>query len=130
MPLSARIEEEIAQLAPEDAVAFQADLGFGESCRPRVIQASYDLVGLISFFTVGEDECRAWSIPKNTVARRAAASIHTDIEKGFIRAEVIRIEDLLELGSVAAGREKGRVRLEGKEYIVPDGDVINFRFNV
>jgi GTP-binding protein YchF len=130
LPLSARIEQEIAQLSPADAAVFQADLGIPDPCRPRAIRASYELVGLISFFTVGEDECRAWSIPPNTPARRAAGAIHSDIEKGFIRAEVSRAADLLELKSQAALRDKGMQRLEGKEYIVADGDVINFRFNV
>ncbi len=130
LPLSARIEQEIAQLSPEDAAAFQADLGIPQPCRPRVIQASYALVGLISFFTVGDDECRAWSIPRGTPARRAAGAIHSDIEKGFIRAEVMRAEDILELRTQAAVRDKGLLRLEGKEYVVADGDVINFRFNV
>ncbi|MFQ5767540.1 MAG: redox-regulated ATPase YchF [Acidobacteriota bacterium] len=130
LPLSARIEEEIAQLSPPDAAAFQADLGLPDPCRPRVIRASYQLVGLISFFTAGEDECRAWSIPAHTPAREAAGVIHSDIQRGFIRAEVIRVDDLLKWKNMAAVKEKGLLRLEGKEYIVQDGDVINFRFNV
>jgi len=130
LPLSARIEQEIAELPPEDATAFQSDLGIPEPCRPRVIQASYKLLGLISFFTVGDDECRAWSIPAGTPARRAASVIHSDIEKGFIRAETGNADELLAAGSLAALREKGGLRLEGKEYPVQDGDVINFRFNV
>ncbi|MCZ6833002.1 MAG: redox-regulated ATPase YchF [Acidobacteria bacterium] len=130
LPLSARIEQEIAELPAADAAEFQNDLGIPEPCRPRVIQASYDLLGLISFFTVGEDECRAWSIPRGTPARRAAGAIHSDIEKGFIRAETCVAAELLEAGSLAALREKAGLRLEGKEYEVKDGDVINFRFNV
>ena len=128
--ISARIEREIADLAPEDAAAFQADLGIAEPCRPRVIRASYDLLGLISFFTAGEDECRAWSIPAGTPARRAAGAIHSDIEKGFIRAEVVRIEELLAARTFAAVRDRGQLRLEGKEYVVRDGDVVHFRFAV
>ena len=128
--LSARIEREIADLPPEDAAAFQADLGIAEPCRPRVIRASYELLGLISFFTAGEDECRAWSIPAATPARRAAGAIHSDIEKGFIRAEVVRIEELLAARTFAAVRDRGQLRLEGKEYLVQDGDVVHFRFAV
>ena len=110
-----------------DAAAFMADLGLHESGLDRVIRASYDLLGYISFFTVGEDECRAWSIPRDTPAVLAAGEIHTDISRGFIRAEVVRYEDLVARGSLAACREHGELRLEGKEYIVLDGDVINFR---
>ena len=130
VPLSARIEQEIAELPPDDAEAFRADLGLPDPCRPRVIRASYDLLGLISFFTVGPEECRASSIPCGTPARQAAGLIHSDMERGFIRAEVIPTSELLELGTLAAAREKGRLRLEGKDYPVADGDVINFRFNV
>jgi GTP-binding protein YchF len=127
VPICARIELEIAQLDPADAAAFLADLGLQESGLDRVIRASYDLLGYISFFTVGEDECRAWSIPRHTTAVVAAGEIHSDISRGFIRAEVVRYEHLLARGSIAACREHGEVRLEGKEYIVLDGDVINFR---
>ena len=130
LPLSARIEQEIAELPADDAIAFQTDLHLPDLCRPRVIRASYELLGLISFFTVGEDECRAWSIPRGTPARRAAGAIHSDIEKGFIRAETGVASELLEAGSLATLREKAGLRLEGKEYEVQDGDVINFRFNV
>ncbi|MFQ5719022.1 MAG: redox-regulated ATPase YchF [Acidobacteriota bacterium] len=130
LPLSARIEQEIAELPAADAAIFQDDLGIPDPCRPRVIHASYALLGLISFFTVGADECRAWSVPEDTPARSAAAVIHTDIERGFIRAEVVPCPALLEAGSLAAAREKGLLRLEGKDYPVADGDVINFRFNV
>lgn len=127
VPICAKIELEIAQLDDADARAFMADLGLRESGLDRVIRASYDLLGYISFFTVGEDECRAWSIPHNTPAQAAAGEIHTDIARGFIRAEVVRYEHLLARGSLAACREHGELRLEGKDYIVQDGDVINFR---
>ncbi len=127
VPICAKIELEIAQLDPADAAAFMADLGLRESGLDRVIRASYDLLGYISFFTVGEDECRAWSIPRNTPAVLAAGEIHSDISRGFIRAEVVRYEQLLGRGSIAACRDHGELRLEGKEYIVLDGDVINFR---
>jgi GTP-binding protein YchF len=124
----ARIELEIAQLGPGDAAAFLADLGLHESGVDRVIRAAYDLLGYISFFTVGEDECRAWSIPKDTPAQVAAGEIHTDIARGFIRAEVVSYDHLSGRGSMHACRDHGEVRLEGKEYLVQDGDVINVRF--
>lgn len=127
VPICAKIELEIAQLDPADAAAFMADLGLRESGLDRVIRASYELLGYISFFTVGEDENRAWSIPRGTNAQQAGGEIHTDIQRGFIRAEVVRYEHLLARGSLAACREHGELRLEGKEYIVLDGDVINFR---
>ncbi len=124
----AKIELEIAQLDAPDASAFLADLGLKESGLDRVIRASYELLGYISFFTVGEDECRAWSIPRGTAAQIAAGEIHSDIARGFIRAEVVGYAALVGGGSMAACREHGEVRLEGKEYIVQDGDIINFRF--
>jgi ribosome-binding ATPase len=124
----AKIELEIAQLDPADAAAFLADLGLAESGLDRVIRASYDLLGYISFFTVGEDECRAWSIPRGTTAQNAAGEIHSDIARGFIRAEVVSYDALTTRGSMAQCRDHGEVRLEGKEYIVQDADVINFRF--
>jgi GTP-binding protein YchF len=127
VPICAKIELEIAQLDPADAAAFMADLGLRESGLDRVIRASYDLLGYISFFTVGEDENRAWSIPRETPAVVAAGEIHTDIARGFIRAEVVSYEHLLARGTLAACRDHGELRLEGKEYIVQDGDVINFR---
>jgi len=123
----AKIELEIAQLEPADAAAFLADLGLKESGLDRVIRASYELLGYISFFTVGEDECRAWSIPRNLTAPAAAGEIHSDIQRGFIRAEVVSYDALITRGSMAACRDHGEVRLEGKEYIVVDGDIINFR---
>jgi GTP-binding protein YchF len=127
VPICAKIELEIAQLDAADAKAFMQDLGLRESGLDRVIRASYDLLGYISFFTVGEDECRAWSIPRDTSAVLAAGEIHSDISRGFIRAEVVRYEALLERGTLAACRDRGELRLEGKEYVVLDGDVINFR---
>jgi len=124
----AKIELEIAQLDAADAAAFLADLGLTESGLDRVIRASYDLLGYISFFTVGEDECRAWSIPRHTPAQLAASEIHSDIARGFIRAEVVSYDHLMARGTMAACRDHGEVRLEGKEYVVQDGDIINFRF--
>jgi GTP-binding protein YchF len=123
-----KIELEIAQLDAPDAAAFLADLGLSESGLDRVIRATYALLGYMSFFTVGEDECRAWSIPRGTSAQLAAGEIHTDIARGFIRAEVVGYDALVSRGSMAACREHGEVRLEGKEYVVQDGDIINFRF--
>ncbi len=124
----AKIELEIGELDPADAKAFLADLGLTESGVDRVIRTTYDLLGYISFLTAGEDECRAWSIPRGTHAQLAAGEIHTDIARGFIRAEVVRFEHLVGRGSLAACRDHGEVRLEGKDYVVEDGDVINFRF--
>jgi GTP-binding protein YchF len=124
----ARIELEIAQLEGADQQAFLSDLGLTESGLDRVIRTSYDLLGYMSFFTVGEDECRAWSIARGTQAQLAAGEIHSDIQRGFIRAEVVSYEALTSRGSMAVCREHGEVRLEGKEYIVQDGDIINFRF--
>lgn len=129
-PVSATIEAEIAQLEKDDARAFMDDLGLKEPGLDRVIRSSYGLLGLISFLTAGEDECRAWTIRKGTKAQQAAGVIHSDIERGFIRAEVVAFPDLMASGSIAACRDKGTLRLEGKEYVVRDGDVINFRFNV
>jgi hypothetical protein len=123
----ARIELEIAQLEGADAAAFLSDLGLEESGLDRVIRASYDLLGYMSFFTVGDDECRAWSVPRHTPAQLAAGEIHSDIQRGFIRAEVVSYTALTTRGSMHACKEHGEVRLEGKEYIVQDGDIINFR---
>ena len=128
VPVCAKIELEIAALEPADAAAFMNDLGLAESGLDRVIRASYDLLGYMSFFTVGEDECRAWSIPRQTVAQEAAGEIHSDIQRGFIRAEVVAYDAFIARGSLPAAREHGELRLEGKEYIVQDGDIINFRF--
>jgi ribosome-binding ATPase len=129
-PVAAPIEAEIAQLPPEDARAFLDDLGLPEPGLDRVIRTTYTLLGLISFLTAGEDECRAWTLRRGMKAPLAAGEIHSDIERGFIRAEVVAYEDLMAAGSIAACREKGTLRLEGKEYVVQDGDVINFRFAV
>jgi hypothetical protein len=126
--LCAKIELEIGVLDAADRAAFLADLGLRESGLDRVIRGAYDLLGYMSFFTVGEDECRAWSIPRGTPAHLAAGEIHSDIQRGFIRAEVVAYDALIARGSMAACREHGEVRLEGKEYIVEDGDIINFRF--
>jgi hypothetical protein len=129
-PVAAPIEAEMAQLSAEDARAFREDLHLEEPGLDRVIRTSYALLGLISFLTAGEDECRAWTIRKGTRAQQAAGAIHSDIERGFIRAEVVAFADLMAAGSLAACRERATLRLEGKEYVVQDGDVINFRFNV
>ena len=129
-PVSAPIEAEMAELPAEDALVFREDLGLQEPGLDRVIRTSYELLGLLSFLTAGEDECRAWTIRRGTRAQAAAGAIHSDIERGFIRAEVVSFDDLMAGGSIAACREKGTLRLEGKEYEVQDGDVINFRFNV
>ena len=126
--LCGKIELEIGELEGADADAFLADLGLSESGLDRVIRASYDLLGYMSFFTVGEDECRAWSIARGTPAQAAAGEVHTDIARGFIRAEVVAYDALIRRGSLPACREHGEVRLEGKEYVVKDGDIINFRF--
>jgi GTP-binding protein YchF len=126
--LCASIELEISQLEPSDARSFLGDLGLTESGLDRVIRATYELLGYMSFFTVGEDECRAWSIARGTPAQVAAGEIHSDIQRGFIRAEVVGYEHLTARGSMTACREHGEVRLEGKEYVVQDGDIINFRF--
>lgn len=127
VPVCAKIELEIAALDQADAAAFMNDLGLAESGLDRVIRASYDLLGYMSFFTVGEDECRAWSIPRQTIAQEAAGEIHSDIQRGFIRAEVVGYDPFINRGTLAAAREHGELRLEGKEYIVQDGDIINFR---
>lgn len=130
MPVSARIEEEISQLDGEEKAMFLEELGMKESGLDRLIKASYTLLGLISYLTAGEPEVRAWTIKKGTKAPQAAGKIHSDFEKGFIRAEVVAYDDLIECGSMAAAKEKGLVRSEGKEYVMKDGDVVLFRFNV
>ena len=128
--ISAAIEEDIAQMDPEEKQEFLQELGIGQSGLDRLITACYHLLGLISFLTAGEDECRAWTITKGTKAPQAAGKIHTDFEKGFIRAEVVPFETLVENGSMAACREKGLIRSEGKDYVMKDGDITLFRFNV
>ena len=128
--ISAAIEEEIAQMEPEEKAEFIEELGIGQSGLDRLITACYRLLGLISFLTAGEDECRAWTIKNGTKAPQAAGKIHTDFEKGFIRAEIVPFDTLRELGSMAACKEKGLVRSEGKDYVMKDGDIVLFRFNV
>ena len=130
IPVCAKLEAEIAELDGEEKQMFLEDLGVHESGLDRLIRASYTLLGLISFLTSGEDECRAWTITKGTKAPQAAGKIHTDFERGFIRAEVVAFEDLKNTGSMAAAKEKGLVRSEGKEYVMKDGDIVLFRFNV
>jgi GTP-binding protein YchF len=128
--VSAQIETEISALDPEDAALFMEELGLTDTGIARLARTVYKHLGLISFFTVGEDEVRAWTIKEATMAKQAAGKIHSDIERGFIRAEVVSYDDLMECGNQQAVKEKGRFRLEGKDYIVHDGDVISFRFNV
>src|SRR5215468_1771499 len=129
--VSAVIEAEVAQLAGDEQAAFLADLGLAEPAIRRVLRDCYELLGLISFFTVGEDEVRAWSVPRGTRAHDAAGTIHSDIARGFIRAEVVGYEELVAAdGSMAAVRERGQFRLEGKDYVVRDGEICHFRFNV
>ncbi len=128
--LAGKVEAEIAQLEPDDARAFLDDLGIKEPARERVISASYDLLGLISFLTAGPDEVRAWPIKANMPALEAAGAIHSDIQRGFIRAEVVAYNDLIAAGSMAEAKKRGTVRMEGKTYIVQDGDICNFLFNI
>ena len=128
--ICAEIEQEIAELEDDEKKMFLDDLGIQESGLEKLIKASYELLGLMSYLTAGEDETRAWTIKVGTKAPQAAGKIHTDFERGFIKAEVVNYKDLLESGSYAGAREKGLVRMEGKEYVVKDGDVILFRFNV
>ncbi len=130
MPICASIEAEIAELAPDEKKEFLTDLGITESGLDRLVRSSYSLLGLISFLTAGPKEVRAWTISKGTKAPQAAGKIHTDFERGFIRAEIIAYDDLISCGSMNAAKEKGLVRSEGKEYVMKDGDVTLFRFNV
>jgi len=130
LPICARTEEELGALEPEERQLFLEELGLHESGLDRMIKCSYSLLGLISFLTCGADECRAWTIKNGTRAPQAAGKIHTDFERGFIRAEIVAFSDLKACGSMAAAREKGLVRSEGKEYVMRDGDVTLFRFNV
>ena len=128
--IKGKLEQELSQMSSEEAEEFLAEFNITASATDRVIQRSYELMGLMSFFTVGEDEVRAWTIKSNTEALDAAEVIHSDIKKGFIRAEVVGYEDLITAGSHAEARKKGTVRLEGKTYPMKDGDIVNFRFNV
>ena len=130
IPVCAKLEAEIAELDAEEKKMFLDDLGIAESGLDRLVKASYSLLGLISYLTSGEDECRAWTIKRGTKAPQAAGKIHSDFERGFIRAEVVSYDDLMACGTMAAAREKGLIRSEGKEYVVQDGDIILFRFNV
>ncbi|MDY3281123.1 redox-regulated ATPase YchF [Dysosmobacter sp.] len=130
LPICAKLEQDIAELEGEEKQMFLEELGVQESGLDRLIKCSYALLGLISFLTYGKDECRAWTIRKGTKAPQAAGKIHSDIERGFIRAEVIAYTDMIQCGSVSAAREKGLLRSEGKDYVVQDGDMIYFRFNV
>jgi GTP-binding protein YchF len=128
--LRGKIEQELARMSAEDAAEFLREYGIADSAMDRMIRLSYEVLGLLSFFTVGKDEVRAWTIRRGTPAVEAAGVIHTDIQKGFIRAEVIAYDDLMAAGSTAEARKRGTFRLEGKTYEVADGDIINFRFNV
>ncbi len=130
LPLAGKMEMEIAQLDERDRAAFLSEIGVAAPARDRFITASYGLLDLISFLTTGEDEVRAWTITRGTNARKAAGKIHSDIERGFIRGEVIAFEDFIALGSEAKCKEAGKLRLEGKDYVVADGDIIHFRFAV
>jgi hypothetical protein len=130
LAIQGKLEMEISQLPPEETVLFMEEFGIQELALNRVIQASYKLVGLQSFFTVGEDEVRAWNVNVGANALDAAGAIHTDLARGFIRAEVIAYQDLIEAGSMVAARKLGQVHLEGKEYVVRDGDIVHVRFSV
>jgi ribosome-binding ATPase YchF (GTP1/OBG family) len=122
-----KVEAELAELSDSEAQDFMASFGIGESAIARVIRSSYQLLGLISFFTVGEDECRAWTLRLGATAWEAAGEIHSDIQRGFIRAEVVSYEDLIAAGGLVEARSRGRLRLEGKEYVVKDGEIVHFR---
>jgi ribosome-binding ATPase len=129
--LSAGLEAELAQMEPADAAVFRADLGLPEeSPLDRAIRTAYDLLGVHSFLTFGEDECRAWTVRKGATAPEAAGKIHSDLERGFIRAEVVQWRDLVEAGSVAEVKKRGKLRTEGKQYVVQDGDALNILFNL
>ena len=130
LPICAKLEEDIADMSREDKLMFLEELGLEKSGPDRLIQKCYELLGLISYLTAGKQEVRAWTITRGTKAPQAAGKIHSDFEKGFIRAEIVSFDDLMACGSMAAAKEKGLVRLEGKEYVVQDGDIILFRFNV
>jgi GTP-binding protein YchF len=130
LPICAKMEQDIAELEGEDRQMFLEELGVTESGLDRLIKCSYSLLGLISFLTYGKDECRAWTIRKGTKAPQAAGKIHSDIERGFIRAEVIAYDEMIKYGGVNAAKEKGQLRSEGKEYVMQDGDMVYFRFNV
>jgi ribosome-binding ATPase YchF (GTP1/OBG family) len=128
--LQGKLEMEIAQLPADDAAVFMQEYGIQELSLNRMIKASYDLLNQQSFFTVGEDEVRAWTTKRSATAVEAAGEIHTDLQKGFVRAEVVACQDLLELGGMVEAKAKGKLRLEGKEYVVKDGDIVHIRFNI
>jgi len=130
LPICAEIEAEISGMEPEEKKLFLADMGLEESGLDRLIQACYSLLGLISYLTAGKPEVRAWTIKRGTKAPQAAGKIHSDFERGFIRAEVIGFDELMECGTMAVAKEKGLVRSEGKDYVMQDGDIVLFRFNV
>ena len=130
LPVAAKFEEDIAGMEPDEAEMFMADLGLTETGLDRLIKTSYDLLGYISFLTAGEDDVHAWTITRGTKAPKAAGKVHSDIERGFIRAEIVAFDDLKACGSMAAAKEKGLLRLEGKDYVMQDGDITNFRFNI
>jgi ribosome-binding ATPase YchF (GTP1/OBG family) len=130
VPLQGKLEMEISQLPPDEMQMFLEEYGIEEPSLNRMIRLSYDLLGLESFFTVGPDECRAWTVERGSTAAGAAGVIHTDLQKGFIRAEVVSYKDLMELGSMNEAKAHGKLRLEGKEYIVQDGDIVHIRFNL
>ena len=130
LPICAQMEQDIAALEDDEKELFLSELGLEESGLDRLIRVCYDLLGLMSFLTAGPKEVRAWTIKKGTRAPQAAGKIHTDFERGFIRAEVISYDDLMACGSMVAAKEKGLVRLEGKDYVMRDGDIVVFRFNV
>ncbi len=130
LPVAAKFEEDIADMDEEEAAMFMEELGLSERGLGRIIKTSYDLLGYISFLTAGEDDVHAWTIVRGTKAPKAAGKVHTDIERGFIRAEIVAFDDLKACGSIAAAKEKGLFRLEGKDYVMKDGDITNFRFNI
>ena len=131
IPICAKLEADIAELDdPDEKAMFMEELGVNESGLDKLIKSSYALLGLISFLTAGSDECRAWTIKKGTKAPQAAGKIHTDFERGFIRAEIVAYDTLMEHGTMQACKEKGLIRSEGKEYVMQDGDIVLFRFNV
>jgi ribosome-binding ATPase len=129
-PLRGKLEMDLAQLPADEAEMFMDEYGIQELGLERVIHLSYDLLGLHSFFTVGEDEVRAWTLPRGASALEAAGAIHTDLQKGFIRAEVVAYQDLLALGGMSEARSKGKLRLEGRDYVVQDGEIVHIRFNI
>jgi ribosome-binding ATPase YchF (GTP1/OBG family) len=128
--LSAKVEEEISQLSPSEQSDFLREMGISQSARDRLVRGAFDAMDYICFLTVGEDEVRAWNVQRGTTALAAAGKVHSDMEKGFIRAEVIGCEDFIRLGSMAKAKSEGMLRLEGKEYVVRDGDLLHVRFNI